>query len=104
MSRLLSSFLLVAALGSAASPAEPAASPRRLAVELAERLKTGLLVKDPRDVAFCEAVARSVNEGRMPAKVVDSTYLWAVQRGRRYPFPAFKEALRIKAAKLGVTL
>jgi hypothetical protein len=45
-----------------------------------------------------------VQEGRLPAKVVDATYLWAVNRGRKYPFPAFEQALRIKAARLGAAL
>jgi hypothetical protein len=49
-------------------------------------------------------VAQLVHEGRLPGKVVDSTYLWAVSRGRKYPFPAFEQALRIKAAKLNVAL
>ena len=84
--------------------AEPPVAPRPLAVELAERLKTGLRVQAPADVAFCDAVARSVQEGRLPAKVVDATYLWAVNRGRKYPFPAFEQALRIKAARLGAAL
>lgn len=94
--------LVVAAAGTAA--AEPPASPRPAVVELAERLKAGLRVQVPRDTAFCDQVARLVYEGRLPGKVVDSTYLWAVSRGRKYPFPAFEQALRIKAAKLNVAL
>ena len=71
---------------------------------LADRLKTGLRVQAPDDVAFCDAVADQVRIGRLPGKLVDSTYLWAVQRGKKYPFPAFAHVMRIKAAKLGVTL
>lgn len=69
-----------------------------------DRLKAGLRVQLPRDVAFCEGVDRLVREGRLPAQVVDGTYAWAVNRGRTYPFPAFEQALRIKAARLGVDL
>jgi hypothetical protein len=94
--------LVVATAGTAA--AEPPASPRPPVIELAERLKAGLRVQVPRDTAFCDQVARLVIEGRLPGKVVDSTYLWAVSRGRKYPFPAFEQALRIKAAKLNVAL
>jgi hypothetical protein len=36
--------------------------------------------------------------------VVDSTYFWAVSRGKKYPFPAFEHSIRIQAAKLGVPL
>jgi hypothetical protein len=94
--------LVVAVAGTAA--AEPPAAPRPAVIELAERLKAGQRVQVPRDTAFCDLVAQLVHEGRLPGKVVDSTYLWAVSRGRKYPFPAFEQALRIKAAKLNVAL
>jgi hypothetical protein len=94
--------LVVAVAGTAA--AEPPAAPRPAVIELADRLKAGLRVQVPRDTAFCDLVAQLVHEGRLPGKVVDSTYLWAVSRGRKYPFPAFEQALRIKAAKLNVAL
>ena len=71
---------------------------------LAEQLKTGLRVKAPADVAFCDEVARLVRIGRLPADVVDGTYVWAIRRGKKYPFPAFAAALRLKAERLGVRL
>ncbi|MFM7245269.1 MAG: hypothetical protein ACKO40_14015 [Planctomycetaceae bacterium] len=71
---------------------------------LADRLKSGLRVKAPRDVAFVETVAERVQEGRLPEKLVDSTYLWAVRRGKKYPFPAFEHVIRLQADKLGVPL
>lgn len=71
---------------------------------LEDRLKNGLRVTAPRDVKFVEAVARQVRDGRLPEKLVDSTYLWAVRRGRKYPFPAFEHVLRLQADKLGVPL
>ncbi len=72
--------------------------------DLADRLTTGLRVRVPADVAFCERVARAVREGRLPQQVVDSTYSWAIARGRKYPFPAFEHVITIQAAKLGVPL
>ncbi len=71
---------------------------------LAEQLKTGLRVQAPRDVAFCDEVARLVRVGRLPGDVVDGTYTWAIRRGKKYPFPAFAAALRLKADRLGVRL
>ena len=71
---------------------------------LADRLKTGLRVKAPRDVAFVEMIAERVREGRLPEKLVDSTYLWAIRRGKKYPFPAFEHVIRLQAEKLGVPL
>lgn len=72
--------------------------------DLAAQLTTGLRVKAPADVAFCERVAERVREGRLPAALVDSTYVWAIGRGKKYPFPAFQHVIRLKAAKLGVPL
>jgi len=71
---------------------------------LADRLKTGLRVKAPRDVAFVDMIAERVREGRLPEKLVDSTYLWAIRRGKKYPFPAFEHVIRLQADKLGVPL
>lgn len=73
-------------------------------VSLVDRLKSGLRVKAPRDVRFVETVAQRVREGRLPAKVVDSTYLWAVSRGKKHPFPAFEHVIRLQAEKLDVSL
>lgn len=81
-----------------------AADPRPGVADLAERLKVGLRVQAPADVAFCDAVARSVAAGRLPRQVVDATYIWSLGRGRKYPFPAFEHVIRIKAARLGVSL
>lgn len=71
---------------------------------LADRLKSGLKVRAPRDVKFIETVTARVREGRLPEKLVDSTYLWAVNRGKKYPFPAFEHVIRLQAEKLDVPL
>ncbi|MFM7107137.1 MAG: hypothetical protein ACKOZU_00755 [Planctomycetaceae bacterium] len=78
-----------------------AADPMRT---LAEQLKTGLRVQAPGDAAFCDEVARLVRVGRLPADLVDGTYIWAIRRGKKYPFPAFAHAMRLKADRLGVRL
>jgi hypothetical protein len=96
-------FLLLAmAAPTAARAAEPAA--RAAIASLEDRLKAGLKVRAPADVAFCDRVIEAVRAGEIPAQVVDSTYLWAVRRGKKYPFPAFRQAIRVKAERLGVTL
>lgn len=71
---------------------------------LEDRLSTGLRVRRPEDAAFIEEVARLVRSGRLPVKLVDSTYLWAIARQGKYPFPLFERALRIQAGRLGVEL
>jgi hypothetical protein len=45
-----------------------------------------------------------VREGRLPAKLVDSSYIWAIQRGKKYPFPAFEHVIRLQAERLNVPL
>jgi hypothetical protein len=85
---------------------QPAAAERApgSVADLADRLATGLRVKAPADVAFCEQVADLVREVKLPEQVVDATYTWAIGRGKKYPFPAFQHVIRLKAAKLGVPL
>lgn len=81
---------------------EPPTVGKRTALE--DRLTTGLRARRPEEFAFIEEVAHLVRTGRLPAKVVDSTYLWAIQRQQKYPYPLFERALRIQAERLGIDL
>ncbi len=107
MRRLALLSVLLAGFASArvASPTAQAAerAPGSVA-DLADRLTTGLRVKAPADIAFCERVAEAVRKGRLPEQLVDSTFTWSIARGRKYPFPAFEHVMTIQAAKLGVSL
>lgn len=94
---------LVLALVMTVQPAAAERAPGSVA-DLADQLATGLRVKAPADVAFCERVADLVHEGKLPEQVVDATFRWAIGRGKKYPFPAFQHVIRLKAAKLGVPL
>jgi hypothetical protein len=82
----------------------PATEDGKTAATLESRLKTGLKARRPEDVEFVERVAEMVRTGQLPAKVVDSTYLWAIRRRQSYPFPAFQKALRIQADRLGIAI
>ena len=73
-------------------------------ISLEDQLKTGLKARRPEETDFIEEVARLVNTGRLPRKLVDSTYMWALRRRTNYPFPAFERALRLQADQLGVDL
>ncbi|NBW97537.1 MAG: hypothetical protein EBR28_12630 [Planctomycetia bacterium] len=95
-------LLLGAASPTVARAAEPAAGGTRPGLQ--DRLTTGLRVQRPEDAAFIKEVVDLVNSGDLPVKLVDSTYLWALQRQRKYPFPAFERALRLQAGRLGVGL
>jgi hypothetical protein len=102
-------FLLLPIVGLALTLPAPsqAAEPttaRGAIASLEERLKAGLKVQAPADLEFCDRVIEAVRTGAIPAQVVDSTYLWAVRRGKKYPFPAFQYAIRVKAERLGISL
>lgn len=73
-------------------------------ISLEDRLRTGLRVRRPEDGEFIAEVVRRVNAGDLPRKLVDSTFIWAVRRQKKYPFPAFEQALRLQAERLGVDL
>ena len=82
----------------------PATEDGKTAVTLESRLTTGLKARRPEDVEFVERVAEMVRTGQLPAKVVDSTFLWAIRRRQSYPFPAFQKALSIQADRLGIAI
>jgi hypothetical protein len=96
-------FLAPAAAHSVAPDERDAATEEgKVEVTLEDRLSTGLKARRPEDVAFVEHVAEMVRAGRLPAKVVDSTYLWAIRRRQAHPFPAFQKAIRLQADRLGI--
>lgn len=99
---LLGALLLAPCVSvNASDEAPPRTSP---AASLEERLKAGLRTRLPEEDEFVETVAMLVRTGRLPAKLVDSTYVWAIGRRKAYPFPAFEKALRLQAGKIGVRL
>ena len=73
-------------------------------ISLEDQLKTGLKARRPKETEFIGEVARLVNAGKLPRKLVDSTFMWALRRRTNYPFPAFERALRLQADQLGVDL
>ena len=99
-------ILAVLLLGLAPIAAPHAAEPTTpgTVTSLADRLKTGLKARRPEEKEFLDRVAHLVRAGAIPGKLVDSTYLWAVQRQRKNPYQLFERALRIQADRLGVGL
>ena len=99
---LLLSFALPALPGPDVFAEEPVGGAQVISLE--DQLNTGLKTRRPEETEFIEKVARLVNEGKLPRKLVDSTFMWAVRRRQTYPFPAFERALRLQADRLGVDL
>lgn len=85
-----------------AAPADPAAAAARRPATLADRLKADLRVQLPEDEEYCDQVATLVEQGHLPERLVTSTQAWAAAKGRKYPFPLFRKALEMKAARLGL--
>jgi hypothetical protein len=85
-----------------ADPADPAAAAARRPATLADRLKADLRVQLPEDEEYCDQVATLVEQGHLPERLVTSTQAWAAAKGRKYPFPLFRKALEMKAARLGL--
>ena len=72
-------------------------------ISLKDRLVTGLRATRPQDVQYCERVANAARSGKLPAKIVDSTYFWATAKRVDYPLPAFAKALELQCQRLGIT-
>ena len=72
-------------------------------LSLKDRLVTGLRATRPEDIQYCERVANAARSGKLPAKIVDSTYFWATAKKVDYPLPAFAKALELQCQRLGIT-
>jgi hypothetical protein len=77
---------------------------------LLERLLVGLKVRSTSDRAFVSRVVQLVQLGKLPVKLVDTTYLWARKKAERNKYTAnnpmvyFRPAMEARAKKLGVTI
>ena len=71
--------------------------------DLQERLEVGLRPRHPDDFAFLKRVVDAVKNDQLPLQTVQVTFNWA-RRRRPYPFPYFQRAVKLQAAKRGVTL
>ena len=80
-------------------------------ITLRQQLTVGLKVFTKADKAFIEKVILAVEQGKLPRKLVDSTFLWARGRaGRRSytrrlrPMVFFQPGLTLRAKRLGIKL
>ncbi len=80
-------------------------------VTLKDQLRVGLKAETKADFAFIDLVVLKVNQGKLPRKLVDSTFLWARNRYKTHPtsnqlrpMVYFQPALVIRAKAIGVHL
>ncbi len=80
-----------------------------VAVEVAtlqDQLEKGLRARLPKEFAFVKTVVTMVDNKQLSTELVLSTFHWARKKAKykKYPFPYFEQALRVRAAKLGVPI
>jgi hypothetical protein len=80
-------------------------------VSLYDQLRVGLKAKTKADIAFLQTVVARVEQGVLPRKMVDATFLWARNRYRSRqanhrlrPIVYFQPALTAQAKRIGVVL
>jgi len=80
-------------------------------VTLREQLTVGLKARTKADTAFINVVVRAVEQGRLPRRLVDTTFLWARERAvkrsyqrRLRPMVYFQPGLTQRARRIGVKL
>ena len=61
-------------------------------VSLKDRLVTGLRATRPEDIQYCERVANATRTGKLPTKIVDSTYFLGYCKKSGLPSPCFRKS------------
>ena len=93
---VLVSLLVFLFLSAAASRAEAR-------VLDADRIKAGLKTAMPEENGFVDRVVAFVGQGRLPVRMVHTTFLWARAKPR-HRFQYFRRAMILRAARIGVRL
>ena len=106
MSRLARLLLLVVLAAAIAAPAGPGVADAPIAPggpDLQTTLEKGLKARRPVEFDFIASVVEMVDNGTLPASIVQTSFLWA-RKKRPYPFPYFRQSLRIQAQQMGIDL
>jgi hypothetical protein len=73
-------------------------------ISLKQALEKGLKARRPSEFTFIKLVVEKVEQGKLPSKMVERTFLWARDNKQPHPMPYFERALQIQAKKIGVNL
>ena len=103
MTRRICLFVLATAVGVLGIGVVAAKADEKNA-NLNETLRSVLKCRRQDEFAFVESVVEKVNQGDLPRDLVISMMQWAKDRRPEFPFPYFKEGIKRRAAKIGVTL
>ena len=73
-------------------------------VSLRDRLKAGLRCRRPEEEDFADHIADLVEQRKLSAELVLGTLKWAIEKRPNFPFYYFRDAIRIRAKAVGVTV
>lgn len=89
--------------GLLASPLAPVARSQQVVTDLKTTLEKGLRARRPAEFEFLARVVDFVEAGKLPRSLVMSTFLWARKKPDTRKVVYFQQALKTRAAKIGVT-
>ena len=74
--------------------------------EYEEKIQAILKTRLPEEKEFVSKVLKLVREGKLPERVMETSYKWALNKhpDSNYPFVYFERVLRIQANKLRIEL
>jgi hypothetical protein len=101
--RMIALVAILAVLAAGLVEAQVVTSGGAIVPTLKQQLEFGLLARTPDEQAFIAKVVGLVDCGDLPLSLVQSTFLWA-RRKRPYPMPYFEQALKVRAAAMGIGL
>ncbi|MDA0659049.1 MAG: hypothetical protein O2931_13775 [Planctomycetota bacterium] len=82
-----------------------AADPERAKVaNLKDQLEKGLKARRPEEFAYIGYIHSLVESGDLPVKLVLETFHWSRRQDPHFPFPYFQRAIRVRAARAGITI
>ena len=100
MHRFLPTLLLLAIFAQLQPPQSASATE---VADLQTQLERKLRVYTPREKQFVADVVNLVQQDQLPLSLVTALMRWASPK-RPYPFAYFEKALRLQAAKIGVSI
>ena len=99
----LAATILLSALAIGWTPAVQAADRLDSGLVDVAKVKAALRTATPEEDGFIEYVVGRVNDGTLPRKLFEGTFIWAKRKSYR-KFQYFKHALILRAAKAGIDL
>ena len=101
--RTLFACALAFIVGVLIQPLLPKAHGAQIA-NLQEQLEKGLQARYNREFLFVRRVVTMVEKEQLPLSLVRGTFNWTREKHKKYPFPYFERALKIRARRIGIVV